>query len=119
MIHKQEMVDILKRHVDAVNMGVSSDKNMNKDPRAEYACYNRQPLPASGSSYDRPLLYEINLYSRSPIMGDDEDSQEFFIRIEADFEAEGEMMEWNQEYNTEEKWWHAYASVEVKGKCSA
>lgn len=103
---KTELLETLKKHIDAVNVGIQADKHKDVFPRIVLSELEWIPHDASGDEYMTEVIYQISFFTKVP-----RDSKILAIRKE--LKEKGVITNYYHEYIEEGSFFHTATTVSV------
>lgn len=107
---KKELSKILHDTGCPVNEGVSSLKNEKKFPRIDFWEIAWEDKMASGEDYEERDTYQVSFYAKKP-------REKALLDLRNALREQGFHPTIMHEFNTEDRIWHSYFSIETCGEC--
>lgn len=106
---KEQLSNLLHDTGCPVNEGVSGLKNEKQFPRIDYWEIAWEDVMASGSDYSEKVTWQISFYAKIP-------RHPALISLRETLRAMGLHPMIAHEFNTEDRIWHSYFSLETDGE---
>lgn len=106
---KQELSKILHGIGCPVNEGVTDVKSTMKYPRIDYWEIGWEDIMASGEDYELKVTYQVSLYAKIP-------RDAALVELKRKMNEIGLHPAIYHEFNTEDRIWHSYFSVDTVGE---